>query len=194
MFESLLSNVKRLLGMLRMKSPYVEQPNRLADVIAAIQVMGTYKYYKLDVAKWGKRIRDVGESGDEAGSVNQDESASKQVQINESKWTVVFDEHPEFFRLGNRKNKASLVWRRSYPKLFDTKKLEEITPAKYKGLTAGQKGKVSRKPLTTEQIDLLIRTAIDLHARAIAHRQERRWWITALVGGGAIATMFGFLE
>ena len=177
-----------------MKSPYVEQPSRLADIIAAIQVMGTYKYYKLDIGKWGKRIRDIGESDGEAESSNQDEAGSRQAQINENKWIAVFDEHPEFFRLGDKKNKASLVWRRSYPKLFDTDDLKEIEPAKYKGLTKEQKKKISRKPLTIEQIDLLIRTAIDLHARAIAHRQERRWWITALVGGGAIAALLGFLE
>ena len=30
------------------KSPYLVDDHRLADVIAAIQAMGTYKYYKLD--------------------------------------------------------------------------------------------------------------------------------------------------
>ena len=41
-------------------SPYIEANNRLADVIAAIQAMGTYKFYKLDFAGWADRI-----SGDE---------------------------------------------------------------------------------------------------------------------------------
>lgn len=177
-----------------MKSPYVEQPNRLADVIAAIQVLGTYKFYKLDVRKWARRIRDMSDADGEAGSDNQYDSGSEQARLNENKWRAVFDEHPEFFRLGDRKNKASLVWRRSYPKLFDTTTLDEIDPEDYRELTKEQKKKVSRKPLTTEQIDLLIRTAIDLHARAIAHMQERRWWITALIGGGAIAALVGFLQ
>lgn len=38
------------------KNPYTESDNRLADVIAPIQVMGTYKFYKLDFSGWANRI------------------------------------------------------------------------------------------------------------------------------------------
>jgi len=38
------------------KSPYLNDTGRLADVIAAIQAMGTYKFYKLDFEGWADRI------------------------------------------------------------------------------------------------------------------------------------------
>lgn len=78
------------------KSPYIKNNQRLADVVAAIQVMGTYKYYKLDFEGWADRI---------SGDSNQAEY-----------WEKVFEEHPEFFRLDSKRKKASLVWSVSTPK------------------------------------------------------------------------------
>jgi len=75
------------------KSPYLKN-QRLADVIAAIQVMSTYKFYKLDFAGWTQKITGTKDDADY--------------------WQLIFEEHPEFFRLNNNKQKASLVWRRSY--------------------------------------------------------------------------------
>lgn len=49
-------------------SPYLSDLNRLADVIAAIQVMGTYKFYKLNLrvglteSVASHRMRTTGES------------------------------------------------------------------------------------------------------------------------------------
>ena len=37
-------------------SPYLKNPQRLSKVIAAIQVLGTYKYYKRNFADWAKAI------------------------------------------------------------------------------------------------------------------------------------------
>jgi hypothetical protein len=39
-----------------MNSPYLSEPARLGDVIAAIQAMATYKFYKLDFESWADRI------------------------------------------------------------------------------------------------------------------------------------------
>lgn len=78
------------------ENPYTENTNRLADVIAAIQVMGTYKFYKLDFSGWADRI-----AGDETKG---------------SYWKNIFEEHPEFFRLDSGRKRASLVWRRTYQK------------------------------------------------------------------------------
>lgn len=60
-------------------SPYVWCANRLADVLAAIQAMGSYKYYKLPFDQRADRI-----SGDSSAA---------------DRWRTVFEEHPEFFRL-----------------------------------------------------------------------------------------------
>lgn len=38
------------------KSPYVRVPNRLTDVLAAIQAMGTYKFHMLTFETWAERI------------------------------------------------------------------------------------------------------------------------------------------
>ena len=37
-------------------SPYLNDDNRLGDVIAAIQAMGTYKFYKLSFDNWADRV------------------------------------------------------------------------------------------------------------------------------------------
>ena len=41
---------------MNMTNPYLEDTQRLADVIAAIQVMATYKFYKLSFSAWADRI------------------------------------------------------------------------------------------------------------------------------------------
>ena len=40
----------------RLLSPYLKDENRLGDVIAAIQAMATYKFYKLTHERWADRI------------------------------------------------------------------------------------------------------------------------------------------
>ena len=76
------------------KSPYLDKEGRrLADVIAAIQAMGTYKFYKLDFEGWAERI-----------TANPNQAPY---------WKNLFEEHPEFFRLDGERERASLVWRRN---------------------------------------------------------------------------------
>jgi len=45
-------------------SPYLSEPNRLADVLSASQVMGTSTFYKLDFAGWAVRISGDAENED----------------------------------------------------------------------------------------------------------------------------------
>jgi hypothetical protein len=109
------------------KSPYLSDPERLADVIAAIQAMSTYKFYKLDFAVWADRI------------VGDDTKAAH--------WKSVFEEHPEFFRLDAGHVKASLIWRRQHQKRFDVDSESKITKEEFDSLTLQQKARVSRTPL-----------------------------------------------
>jgi hypothetical protein len=60
-----------------MGSAYLKNPRRLADLIAAIQVLGTYKFSSRAAEKWKKRL---GRTPVSAGN-----------------WTGIFQEHPEFF-------------------------------------------------------------------------------------------------
>ena len=138
-------------------SPYLKDNTRLADVISAIKVMGTYKFYKSDFAVWADRI-----TGDKTRAEH---------------WRKVFEEHPEFFRLDAGKVKASLVWRRNYQKLYDVDREEKITREAYNQLDDEEKKRISRNPLTNSDISTLITTAIQLHSRALEHQQDKRWWI-----------------
>jgi len=126
------------------ESPYLSNDTRLSDVIAAIQAMGTYKFYKLDFKGWSKRI-----SGD---------------LENENYWRKVITEHPEFFRLGDKKNKAALVWRRNYQRTFHVDHNMELTREECNALSKEERKKrVSRLPLKSSDISILINTAINLH-------------------------------
>jgi len=144
-------------------SPYLENPKRLADVIAAIQVMGTYRFYKLDFKGWSKRITGV--------------------EGNHEYWKKVIEEHPEFFRFNEDKTKASLAWRRSYQRRYHVDRAEVLTKPEYDALPKEErKEKVSRVPLSSSDIATLISTAVDIHARVLEKRKDNRWLITLLVG------------
>lgn len=141
---------------------YTGNPNRLADVIAAIQVMGTYKYYNLEFSEWAHRICGDREQG--------------------GYWKNIFEQHPEFFRLNKQRERASLVWRRNYQKLYDVDAEEKIRKEEYRSLTKEQKKRISRNPLTNSDISTLINTAIELHSREIDRKKDSRWWITGAIG------------
>ena len=47
-------------------SPYLQEPNRLADVLSAFQVIGTSMFYNLDFAGWAARISGDAENEDES--------------------------------------------------------------------------------------------------------------------------------
>jgi hypothetical protein len=143
-------------------SPYLKDDHRLADVIAAIQAMGTYKYYKLDFAAWADRI---------GGSTTQS-----------THWKMVFEEHPEFFRLDSSRQKASLVWRRQHQKLFNVDTEEKISKEEYAGLTDHGKTRISRSPLSSNELATLVKTAIDLHSRALDRKRDSRWWVAGAFG------------
>ena len=146
-----------------MTSPYTKETNRLADVIAAIQVMASYKFYKTDFSEWSDRIVGDRSKGDH--------------------WRSIFEQHPEFFRLDAERKKASLVWRRQRQKRFDVDKEVQISKDEFDGLDDTQKARISRSSLSSEEISTLIETAISLHSRALEHEKESRWWIPLLIAG-----------
>lgn len=147
-------------------SPYLE-PCRLGEVIAALQVMSYYKFYKLDVVSWAERI-----SGNAADAAHLE--------------SVLLD-HPEFFRVTGSEAgaKASLVARRSFPKDYDVDAGREIgrEAAMAKREDAEAWGRLSRRPLTPDEMLALIRTAVDLHNRAVEQRKAGYWWIPLATAG-----------
>ncbi len=148
--------------MAKLKSPYLADDGRLADVIAAIQTLGTYPFYKTEIAKWAERI---------SGSAKDGEH-----------WQRVFQEHPEFFRISpTDETRASLVLRRQRRKRYDTKHEEVLTYEQFSSLSEEERKKISREPLTADQIAALINVAIDMHDRAIERQNARRWLIAPLL-------------
>lgn len=140
------------------ESPYVTKPYRLADIIAALQVMGTYRYSARTVESWAELL---GEKPRSAES-----------------WLDVFNDHPEFFRSGlEEEGLHTLALRRSQPRVYNTKTNEEITVAEFKELPTDGRSHISRRPLSSQQIASLIETAIKLQSQAFARRQELRWWV-----------------
>lgn len=154
-------------------SPYLTSPKRLADVIAAIQVMGVYKFYKADFASWSDRI------------------CADKTQANH--WRKVFEDHPEFFRLDGAKAKASLVWRRQFPRIYHVDRGRELTSEELQQLPAQEHDtRVSRRPLAPSDVNALVTAAMDLHTRALEHQRERRWWVDVLVAVFvAVASLVG---
>jgi hypothetical protein len=154
------------------ESPYLKDQNRLGDVIAAIQAMAVYKFYKLSFEEWADRI-------------SADKSQAE-------KWKNIFIEHPEFFRLDSDRVRASLVWRRQFPRRYDVDAEKTLSIEEYETLPSERSTRVSRIPLGSSEIKALVDTAVNLHSRALEHQKDKRWWTAlASAGGAIIGTLIG---
>lgn len=157
-------NICKVFKMSLCSGPYLSNENRLADILAAIQVLGTYEFASRKLGRWDKRLGRVPRSAET--------------------WEEVFNAHPEFFTLDDE-DQITLVWRRSFTRDYDTVTKVSVGEEKLKALKEEEKStrtaRLSRKPLNQEQIEHLCNLAINLHEREIQHRQEKRWWFTAIV-------------
>lgn len=145
------------------RSHYIKTDTRLADVVSAIQAMGSYKFYKRSFAGWSQAI---------CGDENQKEY-----------WETIILEHPEFFRLNTEKDKASLVWRRNYPRNYHVDRNKVLTDIELNELSeADHNSRVSRMPLSSDDISVLINTAINLHSRQLERKKDKLWWRTSVIG------------
>ena len=137
--------------------------------------MGTYKFYKLSFEGWADRI--VGDKNRAAH------------------WQRVFEQHPEFFRLDGNREKASLVWRRQYPRRYHVDQERNVTTTELNELPRDVRdSRLSRTPLAAADINTLVKTAIDLHSRALDAKKDSRWWIPlAAAGGSLIGAIVGAL-
>lgn len=154
-------------------SPYLKEC-RLGDVIAAIQVLAYYKFYRLDVEKWAERI-----TGEVANAVSL---------------KAVFKDHPEFFQM--EAGKAALVARRSFTRSYDVDAENEIAADEVTACRSDPKkwARLSRRPLKPEETAVLIKTAIDMHSRAIEQRIAGRWWVPLVTAGiGLLGVVIGVL-
>lgn len=148
-------------------SPYIANSNRLADVIAAIQAMGSYGFHMASFERWAERI-----SGDSSMA---------------GYWKTIFEQHPEFFRLDTTRKMASLVWRRQQLKNFDPELNRVLTAQEMAHPRPNQK--LSRPPLDPSSVQTLIGTAIGIHASAVELQRNRRWWIPLVAS--AVGALIG---
>lgn len=167
-------------------SGYVRGPARLADLIAAIQVMGTYRFAVRRLDRWERRLGRTPLSADT--------------------WREVFTQHPEFFTVIRESSpqqsgnpNAALVWRRSKERNFDTH-AHATVPREVAVVIAerdpeNNAQQLSRAPLDSSEISMLVNLAVDLHERDLKHKQERRWWFAALVAiAGVLVSLFTALS
>ena len=147
--------------MLERQSPYLDRPGRLADLVAAIQALGSYRYAARKEEKWQQLLK-------------KPKSAES--------WTEIFRDHPEFFRASESDSGMhQLVLRRAQSAMAHATTAESINIEAYKALSDDDKKEYSRAPLNPEQIISLIDVAIKLQNQAVARRQELRWWIPYLL-------------
>src|ERR1043166_5648521 len=154
-----------------MKSPYLSS-HRLADVLAAIQVMGSTVWDSRPIEHWKPHLGDVPQSA--------------------SSWEEIFTQHPEFFgvREWQGRNTYFLRLRRAYERTIDPVSLKEISDQQLEELKRQNKydeTKLARRALTPSQVEALMKTAIELQVRAAALADRTRWWIPLA------AAVLGFL-
>jgi len=158
--------------------PYLK-PGRLFDVVAAIQVMGSAQRPEGEIERWAYEFER-----------NRDPRTI-------ARWTDVFMEHREFFityRLGPQGDlKAALRWRYAF-KTVDARTGKEYTPVEIEKLPKEQRDSLTTRPLSGEQIQTLLNTAIALHTRAMNELGARRWWVplvASLAASSAVGAILG---
>jgi len=160
----------------RRRSPYLV-PGRLADVLAAVQIMASAERPERRIKDWA----------DELDRAHDDSTVER--------WKRVFSEHREFFLVyslkGENDLKAALRWR-YVNKLYDAKTGKEYTPEEKERLSKEQQWSLTTKPLPAQGVTALMDTAINLHNRAIEELGATRWWMPVLVAVvGGVLTLGG---
>jgi len=147
----------------RKRSAYLKD-GRLADVLAAIQLMAARERPQAEIKKWAEEL-----SGSEVGEREVD------------RWTAVFEEHPEFFVMYKLKGDVKAALRLRYTnKFYDPRINKTYTPEETDELSTERRWALTTKPLKTDSISTMMNAAIELHHRAVEELMARRWWVPVL--------------
>lgn len=176
------------------KTHYLES-DRLANVIAAIQILGVSDQASATLNRWVAEL----ESSEELTNEQLELTPIKYGE--RKKWAAVFEQHPEFFKTYTLRGEQHVLLRLRYAQSFN--KLNAKNGSK-NGASQGAEepqrrndsnsnSPVVSEPLSPDQIQLLIKTAIDLHAQeAAAERKPERLSPLVMAGvGAAIGTVVG---
>lgn len=182
------------------KSHYLET-DRLVNLIAAIQILGVSDRDSGTLNRWVAEL----ESSEELTAEQIDHAPIKYAE--RKKWATVFEQHPEFFKTYTLRGEQHVLLRWRYAQSINVK-------LKNGGDAASEDGDQSKdsdedagntpNPLTAEQIQMLINTAIELHDREAASvRTPDRFspFLLATVGaalgtvaGGTLVVLLGWLQ
>ena len=178
------------------KSHYLET-DRLANVIAAIQTMAVAERPSATLNRWVAEL----EASEELTSDQLDQSPIKFAE--RKKWQTVFEQHPEFFKTYTLRGEPRVLlrWRFS-----ESIKRDANGAASGKDSAAKSESDAAQtgKPLNADQIQVLINTAIGMHAKEVAGERAPEHFkplLMAIVGaalgtvaGGLIILLLGLLQ
>lgn len=164
---------------------YLEK-DRLANLIAAIQIMAVADRPSGTLNRWVAEL----EASEELTSEQLDKAPIKFAE--RKKWQTVFEQHPEFFKTYTLRGDPRVLLRWRYAETLknegngktapdapnDDKDEAELSPS---------------KPLTADQIQVLINTAIGLHAKEaeVGRNPHKFRPLLMAIIGAALGTLAG---
>jgi hypothetical protein len=83
-------------------------------------------------------------------------------------------EYPEEIASESLEPRAALTWRSSYDKNYRADQWRELTSEEVQQLPFEERDRLSRRPLSAEQIRALVATALEMHTHILAQQQELR--------------------
>ena len=183
------------------KGHYLEE-NRLANVIAAIQAMGVADRPSGTLNRWVAEL----EASEELTSNQLDQSPIKFAE--RKKWQTVFEQHPEFFKTYTLRGEPRVLLRWRYAESIKNEANgapNDKNPADKNHTEKTDDGTAPpSKPLNADQIQVLINTAIEMHAKEVGGERSPdkfRPLLMATIGaalgtlaGGGIILLLGLLQ
>jgi hypothetical protein len=160
-------------------SHYLEK-DRLANVIAAIQIMGLADRPSGTLNRWIAEL----EASEELTSQQLDQAPIKFAE--RKKWQTVFEQHPEFFKTYTLRGDLRVLLRWRYA---DTLK----NGANDAAVSTDESEPRPSKPLAADQIQVLINIAIGLHAKEVETQRGPDKFPPLLMAivGAAVGTVAG---
>jgi hypothetical protein len=177
------------------KSHYLEK-DRLANLIAAIQILGVSDRSSGTLNRWVAEL----EASEELTPEQLNSSPIKFAE--RKKWSTVFEQHPGFLKTYSLRGETRMLLRRRYAQSANFAPKNGAAAASPE--TKDSEDAIASKPLTADQIEVLINTAIELHGReAAADRGPERFrpFLMATLGavlgtlaGGAIIVFLSMMQ
>jgi hypothetical protein len=176
------------------KSHYLET-DRLPNVIAAIQTMAVAERPSATLNRWVAEL----EASEELTSDQLDQSPIKFAE--RKKWQTVFEQHPEFFKTYTLRGEPRVLlrWRFSESIKRDANGAASGKDSAEKNNDSAEKKESDAvqagKPLNADQIQVLINTAIGMHAKEVAGERAPEQFKPLLMAivGAALGTVAGGL-